>query len=426
LSPRFGISHPITDRSAIHFSVGKFFVMPIYYTLFGQTWEVQTGTLTWDLNNDGRISSYERYGGAALYETKRGTVNSKNASTVNFEVGMDWNFVSDYTATITTYYRRSNDLLQQDNTWWMDPVEKKQIRSHWYANDNSVETRGLEIAFRKAFSHHFSFRASYSWYFENNMFYGRTLGLRWWPDSLFVASGAYKFKNTIDAVTGERVWQPLTVDEIKSIGNYAENQIRQRIRDGYEMQKGLPFINEPEMWVEGWNSSISSYRGPTNQRNTPSDGSLSLLFSSPRDFGPAIKKFRPLGDLNVNMVLRIEPGTFFLYAASIPTPSLNNLVTKNQVLFRNPTTFTTDLGVEKGFQVGDKRAVIFLESTNLFNAKKPAPIRRWNAYPDIPKYGLVQNQPNPLVESQSKIPWDPWQSYTNRTREVHFGMRLSM
>jgi|GEM_PF-918079 len=426
ISPRFGISHPITDRSAIHFSVGRFFVLPIFYAMFGQTWQVLPGTLTQDLNNDGRISSYELYGGAAMYEMKRGAVHSKNASTVNFEVGTDWNFVADYTATLTMYYRRANDYLQQDNTWWFDPVEKKDVRSHWYSNGYSTETRGLEIAFRKSFSHHFSFRASYSWYFENNMFYGRTLGLRWFPDSNFVASGAYRFKGDIDKVTGERVWLPLTQDEIKSLGNYANTQIKQRIRDGAEMQQGLPFLDVQNVWVQGWNSSISSFRGPANMRDTPSDGSISMLFSSPREFGPAIKKFRPLGDLNVNLVLRIEPGTFFLYAASIPTPSLNDLVTKNNVLFRNPTAFTTDLGVEKGFKVGDKRMVFFFESTNLFNGKKPRLIRRFNFFPDIPKYGLAENQPNPLVAKQSNTVWDPYSSYDNRTREVHVGLRLSM
>ena len=180
------------------------------------------------------------------------------------------------------------------------------------------------------------------------------------------------------------------------------------------------------MAVRGWHGSISSVRGAADRRDAPGDGSITFLFVTPPEFGPRASGIHLLGDLNVNLVLRIDRGTFFRYSSNLPSPSTNNKVVRGELRYTNPTSFTTDLGVQKGFRVGKFRPEVFLEATNLFNKKNPKAIPRWNFFHDMPKYGLLQSQPTPVVQRQGGAIWDPYSSYQNRTRELYFGVRMGM
>jgi len=439
LSPRFGVSHPITDRAAMHFSYGRFFVLPIFYSMYGQTWQSASGRSIYeDLNGDDRYSSYEAHGGLEMGSTKRGSTNARPGSTVNYEVGVDWNIVSDYTANVTMFYRRTEDYLQQNNTFLFDPVEKQNKRAHWYQNAYSGETRGLELAFTKRFNNYFSFRANWSRYWEQNNFYGGPEWVsRWYLDSDFLAKGAYRFRFDVDPTTGQRLWQPMTAAEVTAVGGYADAQIQEQIDANRTMwitekfsdqmpnsQVGFPWSDERN--IAARIATVGSVRGPANQRDALGDGSITFLMATPEGFGPHIAGSQLLSDLNVNLVLRIEPGTFFRYSSPTPSPGTDNKVIKNELLFTNATAFRTDLGIQKGLRIGKFRPTIFFEATNLFNAKKPTLIRRWNFFHDIPKYGLAENQPTPVVARDNNQIWDEWRSYNNLTREIYFGFRTSL
>ena len=151
-----------------------------------------------------------------------------------------------------------------------------------------------------------------------------------------------------------------------------------------------------------------------------------MLFATPPGFGPAFKGVNLLGDVNVNLVLRVEPGNYFLYNSPTPSPSTKGQIIVNDLMFRNFTTFTTDFGIEKGFRVGKLRPVVFFEATNLFNGKRPVQISRFSKYQDIPKFGLPYPAPTPVQIRDNNAIWDQYSSFPNRTREVYFGLRLSM
>ena len=444
--PRFGVSHPITDRSSIHFSYGRFFVLPIFYAMYGQTWLMgfrtpPKETARMDLNGDGRLSSYEYHAGVHMGSGRWGSAHVRPASTGSYEVGADWNFVTDYTATATMFYRRAEDYLQQNNPKWNDPAEKKRVNTHWYKNAYSGETRGLEVAVKKRFSNTFSFQATYTWYRKMNVFSASKHIRDWYPDSNFLKSGAYRHRFDIDPETGERIWKPLTEHEIQTLGAYADRKVRKAI-DGLQEEwrisvseqfagqvfgprVGLPIIQQEKNVA--WTSFITgNFRGPARNRDVPSDGNITFLFATPPDFGPTFRRLHFLGDLNVNLLLRIQPGFFFEYEVSTPSPSTRGQLTKNRLMFRNPTAFTIDLGVQKGFQAGRLHPVLFFEATNLFNAKKPKPINRFFTFNNIPVYGLAENQPTPDFQRLSHLVWDPWTSYQNRSREIYFGVRVRM
>ena len=177
---------------------------------------------------------------------------------------------------------------------------------------------------------------------------------REYPSSNFIAKGAYRYKFDIDPTTGERIFLPLTAEEIQVFGEYSDGLIRKtletttlrvNIAEGFQneypgAEVGLPLSGEPDVMLT--RSMLGAVRGPTSRRDAPSDGSVMLLFATPPGFGPRVKEICPFGDLNVNLVLRVEPGTFFEFNSYTPSPSTRGKLIKNDLMFRNFTTFTTE------------------------------------------------------------------------------------
>lgn len=90
LSPRFGISFPITDRGIIHFSYGHFFQMPPFQYLYA---------------NANFKSSYAV--GTPIF----GDANLNPEKTVTYELGLQQLLLDDLALTVTGYYKDVRDLL---------------------------------------------------------------------------------------------------------------------------------------------------------------------------------------------------------------------------------------------------------------------------------------------------------------------------
>lgn len=90
LSPRLGISFPITDRGIIHFSYGHFFQMPPFQYLYA---------------NSNFKSSYAV--GTPIF----GDANLNPEKTVTYELGLQQLLLDDLAMTITGYYKDVRDLL---------------------------------------------------------------------------------------------------------------------------------------------------------------------------------------------------------------------------------------------------------------------------------------------------------------------------
>ncbi len=88
LSPRIGVSFPITDRGIIHFSYGHFFQLPPLTYLFAN-------------------SEYEYSVGSPTY----GNANLNPEKTVSYELGLQQQLADDVAFNITGYYKDVRDLL---------------------------------------------------------------------------------------------------------------------------------------------------------------------------------------------------------------------------------------------------------------------------------------------------------------------------
>jgi outer membrane receptor protein involved in Fe transport len=121
LSPRLGISHPVTENSKLYFNYGHFKQMPNYETLF-------------------RIDRSPDHSLAQI-----GNPNLTLAKTISYELGYDHQlFDNQLLLQIAAFYR---DISDQQNTTTYFPITGG---SYKVTNSNGYQdTRGLEITVKK-------------------------------------------------------------------------------------------------------------------------------------------------------------------------------------------------------------------------------------------------------------------------------------
>jgi outer membrane receptor protein involved in Fe transport len=122
LSPRLGISHPITENSKLYFNYGHFKQMPAYEEIFRQ-----------GRGAGGELRNY-------------GNPNLVQAKTVSYELGYDHSLFDLYLLQLSAFYHDITD--QQAYTAYLS--DQKGI-GYFEANNNSyADIRGFELTFRKA------------------------------------------------------------------------------------------------------------------------------------------------------------------------------------------------------------------------------------------------------------------------------------
>ena len=98
-SPRLGISHPITDRSAMHFSYGHFAQTHGFRRMFQEMWLTAGKVGIPGVPFSEYVQPKWPSGTTALWPSF-----DLPQKKINTEVGVDWNFVSDYVVTLATFY----------------------------------------------------------------------------------------------------------------------------------------------------------------------------------------------------------------------------------------------------------------------------------------------------------------------------------
>ncbi len=134
LSPRIGISHPITADDVLHFSYGHFFQFPQfdkYYTNY-----------------------YLDLRGAFKYI---GNPNLESEKTIQYEVGFEHRFSDNFGMDITGFYKDVTDLIQTRQV--MDEYGQN---FYMYANEDYSNIKGFELSFTKRYSHNFSGQMNYT------------------------------------------------------------------------------------------------------------------------------------------------------------------------------------------------------------------------------------------------------------------------
>jgi outer membrane receptor for ferrienterochelin and colicin len=124
ISPRIGISHPITDRDLLHFTYGHYFQRPDAYFLY-RNHTIQALT---------KVGNYI------------GNPDLKPEKTVAYDFGVEHLFSDDMKISVTGFYKDVTNLID-----WYKYVGKsiQNIELNVYTNADYGNIKGLELAFEK-------------------------------------------------------------------------------------------------------------------------------------------------------------------------------------------------------------------------------------------------------------------------------------
>lgn len=139
LSPRLGVSYPISDKDKMYFSYGHFSQLP----------ELP------------RIYNSNEQAASAL--SLKGNYELKSPKTVAYEFGLDHAFSDDVKVDVKAFFKDIRDLIQATRT-----VNAETGRPEWvYQNSDYGTARGLEVVLDKRYSNYTSGNFSYTYQFAN-------------------------------------------------------------------------------------------------------------------------------------------------------------------------------------------------------------------------------------------------------------------
>ncbi|MCK9408410.1 MAG: carboxypeptidase-like regulatory domain-containing protein [Bacteroidetes bacterium] len=137
VSPRFGISFPITDQGIIHFSYGHFFQIPSFSNLYR--------------NSEYIISP------SSQLQSIMGNPDIDAQRTVTYELGLQQVLFTNIGVDFTVYYRDIRNLLG------MEIISSYEgFKYARYINRDYGNVRGFVFAFEKRYSDFYSVRANYT------------------------------------------------------------------------------------------------------------------------------------------------------------------------------------------------------------------------------------------------------------------------
>ncbi len=140
LSPRLGISHPVSDNQTLFFSYGHFSKWPNPQFVYAK------------LDPLNAKSSFQKFGNPNLDpETK-----------VSYEIGVKTQFTNDDVLTITAYYNDIFDYVST-RTALISSARFATQRFITYVNSDYARSRGLEIEYKKRIGKWYTGSASFSY-----------------------------------------------------------------------------------------------------------------------------------------------------------------------------------------------------------------------------------------------------------------------
>ncbi len=163
LSPRFGISHPITDNDVLYFYYGHFSQLPTFQYVYAK------------LNSTAQ-STYQIFGNPNL--------NSK--TTVQYELGIKHRFNPDQVLEVKAYWK---DMFDYETSQSVIPSNPKysHLSFNMYFNADYARARGIEAIIKS--------RLYKNWYIDLNANYSIVTGKSSNPyDNLLVDAGELREK----------------------------------------------------------------------------------------------------------------------------------------------------------------------------------------------------------------------------------------
>ncbi len=142
LSPRFGISYPITDKGVLHFSYGHFLQIPSFVYLFQKP--------------EFKVSS------ASGVQGVYGNPDLETQKTVMYEIGLQQQLTTDMSIDVTGFYRDVRDWVTA-TTIPVRELTNPTTQYTQYINRDYSNIRGITLSVTKRPSNYWSMNFSYTY-----------------------------------------------------------------------------------------------------------------------------------------------------------------------------------------------------------------------------------------------------------------------
>ena len=441
-SPRIGIAHPISSKAVIHFSSGVFRQLPDFFWIYGKTYGSDKEQDD-DLNGNGKIDPAERYNtfrpAFGMYFGRQADY-LKPETSINFEIGADYNFYNDYTAGMAIYYKSERDQFYMFTNnavvGELDALKAAKSDDNWFAtlsNRAFGDTRGIELSVRKRMSNFFSFELSFNQQWTTSGAGGMIGGdnVLYPEPEFFYSSEKYKGKDwykgnyvfykdfTVDPETGAEIPVKPTKEEMDEWAERYQQYIDVRnSRDwGYYYNAYLVPLERANGAAGDAGFMIGrsgGYEPPLSQYkpgNPTSFGKAAFVFATPENW-----------DINPSWIAAIFRGMSINYIYKMRTGSdyyFQPINSQAKELRMQPIHTSTDLSISKTINTIFK-AIIYVDIMNLFNQQDVSYLNDRN---EFTKYGLYKAKPynkNYVKYGDTDELW----RYFESPRSINVGLRI--
>ncbi|UCE17323.1 MAG: TonB-dependent receptor [Gemmatimonadota bacterium] len=142
ISPRFGISYPVSDKAAFHLAYGHFYQLPKYMELLSC------------LTDEGYYAGRPNL--AASQDPGISNPNAEPEKTVSYEAGIQFQLTEEMSMNLTPFYREMGELM---GVLWLDG-------GGGYVYLDNIDfgnAKGIELMVDKRLSGYWSARFNYAW-----------------------------------------------------------------------------------------------------------------------------------------------------------------------------------------------------------------------------------------------------------------------
>lgn len=252
-SPRLGVSHPISEKSVLHFVYNYQRQLPQMQYIF------TTGRPQDVIENPGS-------------NVIVGNPELDNQTTITYEAGLQYQLHEDYVMDITTYFKNIYNYVSTEEK--VDPADNS-IKWNEYVSEDYGSVRGIDFNISKFLSNFFSGSAAYSLTWANGNHSETTTNndesLREFPLAWDTRHN-FSFNFTFKVGADEEFYIPFT-DAILPLQNFSLNFL-------YSLSSGSPY------------TPVDEYDNPSNDENSelaPHTENANLKFTKNFSFGKNMK-----------------------------------------------------------------------------------------------------------------------------------------
>ncbi len=295
-SPRFGIAHPISDRTKLHFSYGHFFQNPNFEPMFENN--------TYDLN---------------VREPLFGQPSLDATRTISYEVGVAHQFSDNVALNVTAYYRDITGLI--GTRYYFPFVDGRYTGYTLYVNEDYANNKGVEFTLDIRPTRYFSGGLTYTYSVvkgsassETEQYPGtqestQLYYLNWDRTHIFNASGTYTIpKDEGPIIFGSPIFDNMDFSLIlrassgspytpsgRDIGFVENNSLRQPGLFGMDLMIGkeFEFTSSLRLRLFAEILNLTDHRnvlyvyGDTGEPDYTNEGNNSIEYiQDPSNFGP--------------------------------------------------------------------------------------------------------------------------------------------